>query len=82
MANDLIQKIEKKMPEFSKGQKLIARYLIEQYDKAAYMTAARLGALVGVSESTVVRFAIELGFDGYPELQKSKFLLHIHSNLQ
>ena len=71
MANDLIQKIEKKMPEFSKGQKLIARYLIEQYDKAAYMTAARLGALVGVSESTVVRFAIELGFDGYPELQKS-----------
>lgn len=71
MANDLIQKLGKQMPEFSKGQKLIARYLIEHYDKAAYMTAARLGALVGVSESTVVRFAIELGFEGYPELQKS-----------
>ena len=57
------------MPYCSKGQKLIANYITEHYDKAAYMTAAKLGALVNVSESTVVRFAIELGFDGYPELQ-------------
>ena len=71
MNGDLIQLLEERMPTFSKGQKLIAQYLINSYDKAAYMTAARLGALVGVSESTVVRFAIELGFEGYPELQKS-----------
>ena len=69
MHNDLIHLLEEKMPSFSKGQKLIAQYLINSYDKAAYMTAARLGALVGVSESTVVRFAIELGFEGYPEFQ-------------
>jgi len=71
MTEDLIKLLEDRMSEFSKGQKLIAKYLIESYDKAAYMTAARLGNLVGVSESTVVRFAIELGFDGYPQLQKS-----------
>ena len=58
------------MPTFSKGQKAIARYIIEHYDKATFMTAARLGATVGVSESTVVRFAVELGYDGYPELQQ------------
>lgn len=68
---DILTKIEASMPEFSKGQKLIARYILEHYDKAAYMTASKLGAVVCVSESTVVRFAIELGFDGYPELQKS-----------
>jgi DNA-binding MurR/RpiR family transcriptional regulator len=55
----------------SKGQRLIARYIIEHYDRAAFMTAARLGQSVGVSESTVVRFATELGFDGYPKLQRS-----------
>ena len=59
------------MPTFSKGQKLISVYILENYDKAAYMTAAKLGAIVNVSESTVVRFAIELGFDGYPEFQHS-----------
>ena len=59
------------MPGFSKGQKLIANYISEHYDKAAYMTAAKLGALVNVSESTVVRFAIELGFEGYPDFQSS-----------
>lgn len=59
------------MPEFSKGQKQIANYILAHYEKAAYMTASKLGGLVGVSESTVVRFAIELGFDGYPELQRS-----------
>ena len=71
MNGDLIHILEEKMHTFSKGQKLIAQYLINSYDKAAYMTAARLGARVGVSESTGVRFAIELGFEGYPELQKS-----------
>ena len=63
--------IEEGMHTFSKGQKRIANYILEHYDKAAYMTASKLGALVGVSESTVVRFAIELGFEGYPEMQKS-----------
>lgn len=57
-------------PGFSKGQKNIAKYIHEHYDKAAFMTASRLGATVGVSESTVVRFASELGFEGYPELQR------------
>lgn len=59
------------MEGFSKGQRQIARYLLEHYDKAAYMTAARLGHEVSVSESTVVRFVIELGFVGYPEFQKA-----------
>ena len=68
---DILTKIETMMPEFSKGQKAIGRYMLEHYDKAAYLTASKLGAVVHVSESTVVRFAIELGFDGYPELQKS-----------
>lgn len=58
------------MASFSKGQKKIAAYILEDYDKAAFMTASTLGKKVGVSESTVVRFATELGFKGYPELQK------------
>ena len=57
--------IEEGMPTFSKGQKRIANYILEHYDKAAYMTASKLGTLVGVSESTVVRFANELGFEFY-----------------
>lgn len=69
-SHDLLKLIQNGMDEFSKGQKLIANYIINHYDKAAFMTAARLGEIVGVSESTVVRFAIELGFDGYPKLQK------------
>ena len=68
---DILTKIETMMPEFSKGQKAIGRYMLEHYDKAAYLTASKHGAVVRVSESTVVRFAIELGFEGYPELQKS-----------
>ena len=68
---DILTKIETMMPEFSKGQKAIGRYMLEHYDKAAYLTASKLGAVVRVSESTVVRFANELGFEGYPELQKS-----------
>ena len=71
MKNNLLKQIELGMPSFSKGQKLIANYITEHYDKAAYMTAAKLGSIVKVSESTVVRFAIELGFDGYPELQQA-----------
>lgn len=70
-SNDLIAKIQSMMGEFSKGQKLIARYIIENYDKAAFMTASKLGSTVGVSESTVVRFSTELGYDGYPKLQKA-----------
>lgn len=66
---DLLATIEERMPTFSKGQKQIAGYILEHYDKAAYLTAAKLGKLVGVSESTVVRFANELDFEGYPELQ-------------
>jgi len=67
---DMIKRIQDSMDDLSKGQKLIANYIINHYDKAAFMTAARLGEVVGVSESTVVRFAIELGYDGYPKLQK------------
>ncbi len=59
------------MGGFSKGQKRIASYILENYDKAAFMTASRLGILAGVSESTVVRFASELGYDGYPSMQRA-----------
>ena len=69
--NDLMNRIQCNLPEFSKGQRLIARYITEHYDKAAFMTASKLGATVGVSESTVVRFATELGYEGYPHLQKT-----------
>ncbi|MCI9273502.1 MAG: MurR/RpiR family transcriptional regulator [Clostridiales bacterium] len=71
MKQHLLSRIESRMPSFSKGQKLIAGYIEEHYDKAAFMTASKLGATVGVSESTVVRFATEVGYDGYPELQKA-----------
>jgi len=69
MKRNLLADIEMGMPSFSKGQKLISTYILENYDKAAYMTASKLGSIVHVSESTVVRFAIELGFAGYPEFQ-------------
>lgn len=69
MVRNLLSEIETKMSTFSKGQKLISNYILENYDKAAYMTASKLGNIVHVSESTVVRFAIELGFAGYPEFQ-------------
>ena len=59
------------MQRFSKGQKKIAAYIRENYDKAAFMTASKLGQAVGVSESTVVRFVIEFGFDGYPDFQRA-----------
>lgn len=71
MKRDILRVIETNMDSFSKGQRQIARYLLAHYDRAAYMTAAKLGSEVSVSESTVVRFVIELGYAGYPEFQKS-----------
>ena len=71
MNRDITQRIKEALPSFSKGQKRIASVILEDYDKAAYMTASRLGELAGVSESTVVRFAGELGYDGYPDLQRA-----------
>ncbi|MBX4268268.1 MurR/RpiR family transcriptional regulator [Clostridium estertheticum] len=68
---DLMRTIQLKLSRLSKGQKLIAEYILKHYDKAAFMTADKLGESIGVSESTVVRFASELGFSGYPKLQKS-----------
>ena len=71
MAADISQIIRDLYPTFSKGQKKIANAILESYDKAAYLTAAKLGTFVGVSESTVVRFASELGFSGYSEFQRA-----------
>lgn len=71
MGNDLFSVLQQKSASFSKGQRLLASYIIESYDKAAFMTASKLGKTVGVSESTVVRFAVELGYDGYPRMQKA-----------
>ena len=71
MKKNLLQQLTDRMPTFSKGQRQIAGYILEHYDRAAYMTASKLGAEVRVSESTVVRFADELGFSGYPELQRA-----------
>lgn len=68
---DILTYIQENMSTFSKGQKLIANYILQSYDKAAFMTASKLGKTVNVSESTVVRFAAELGFDGYPSMQKT-----------
>ena len=68
---DILTYIQENMTSFSKGQKLIANYILQSYDKAAFMTASKLGKTVNVSESTVVRFAAELGFDGYPSMQKT-----------
>ena len=71
MTRDLLTIISQMSPQFSKGQRLIANYIVNHFDKAAFMTAFKLGTTVGVSESTVVRFASEVGFSGYPELQKA-----------
>lgn len=71
MKDDILLILEEKAPTFSKGQRKIAAYINEAYDKAAFLTASKLGKTVGVSESTVVRFAVELGYDGYPEMQKA-----------
>lgn len=69
--HNLLDRINEAMSGLSKRQKMIAEYITVHYDKAAYMTASRLGETVGVSESTVVRFATEIGYEGYPELQKA-----------
>lgn len=71
MNGDILSVLQQKADTFSKGQKLLAKYIMESYDKAAFMTANLLGRTVGVSESTVVRFAVELGYDGYPSMQKA-----------
>lgn len=71
MQNDILSMLQDGSYKFSKGQRAIAHFITENYDKAAFMTANRLGKTVGVSESTVVRFAMELGYDGYPEMQKA-----------
>lgn len=69
--NELLQKIDDRYPRLSKGQKKLADYIRQEYDKAAFLTAAKMGEVVGVSESTVVRFAMTLGYKGYPEFQKA-----------
>lgn len=71
MNNDILELLQEKAPTFSKGQRAIAKFITESYDKAAFLTASKLGKTVGVSESTVVRFAVELGYDGYPSMQKA-----------
>lgn len=71
MDKDILAVIEEASPRFSKGQRNIAKYITENYDKAAFMTANKLGKAVNVSESTVVRFAAELGYNGYPEMRRA-----------
>jgi DNA-binding MurR/RpiR family transcriptional regulator len=68
---DILSVIREASAGFSKGQRKIAKYILENYDKAAFMTASKLGTTVNVSESTVVRFAAELGYDGYPAMRKA-----------
>lgn len=69
--SSVLQNIRQQMDGFSKGQKRIAEFILNDYDKAAFMTAAKLGKTAQVSESTVVRFASELGYSGYPAMQKA-----------
>ena len=69
--SDLLVRLNKNYKTLSKGQKQLAAYITENYDRAAFITASKMGRIVGVSESTVVRFAYALGYAGYPELQKS-----------
>lgn len=71
MNHDIMTQLQSRMANFSKGQKRIARLILEEYDKTAFLTASALGQRAGVSESTVVRFAAELGFEGYPQMQKA-----------
>ena len=69
--NELLNRINNKYSSMSKGQKLLATYITDNYDKAVFLTAAKMGETVGVSESTVVRFATSLGYKGYPEFQNA-----------
>ena len=73
---DLISKINEKYGKMSKGQKLLSNYIIDNYDKAVFLTAAKLGDIIGVSESTVVRFASFIGYKGYPEFQQALEDMH------
>ena len=84
MSSDILTILQSQAHTFSKGQRLIAKYITESYDKAAFMTASKLGKKVGVSESTVVRFAVELGYDGYPSMQKAiqEMVLHRLTSVQ
>ncbi len=68
---DMIERLNLSGKRLSKGHRRIAEYIVQHYDKAVFMTAAKLGEAVGVSESTVVRFAVALGYEGYPELQRA-----------
>ena len=69
--DDVLIRIHEAYPRLSKGQKRLADYITDHYEKAVYLTAARMGEIVGVSESTVVRFASGLGYDGYPGMQRA-----------
>ncbi len=71
MEKDIISLMKQKQPKMSKSHKVIANYIMDNYEQAVFMTAAQLGKTVGISESTVVRFAASLGYDGYPEFQKA-----------
>ncbi|HJC41962.1 MAG TPA: MurR/RpiR family transcriptional regulator, partial [Candidatus Intestinimonas pullistercoris] len=71
MSRDILSIIQERMPTLSKGQRRVAQFILDAYDKAAFMTASRLGETVQVSESTVVRFAAELGCGGYPNMQRA-----------
>lgn len=71
MEQDIISKINIDIQSFSKGQKKLAEYILENYDKAVFLSAAKLGETVGVSESTVFRFAVSLGYEGYPQFHKA-----------
>ncbi len=68
---DMIDRLNQSGKRLSKGHRKIAQYIVEHYDKAVFMTASKLGESVGVSESTVVRFASAMGYEGYPQLQRS-----------
>lgn len=70
-ANELLNRINDRYGSFSKGQKLLAAYITDNYEKAVFLTAAKMGEIVGVSESTVVRFATHLGYKGYPQFQQA-----------
>ena len=71
MERDILAQINKDSHKFSKSQRKISAYISSNYDKAAFMTAGKLGETVGVSESTVVRFATDLGYDGYPGMRRA-----------
>lgn len=71
MTEDILSILQARLHTFSKGQKAIASFILESYDKAAFMTANKLAKIANVSESTVVRFAVELGYDGFPSMQKA-----------